>query len=179
MDWELRIKFVIILILGILTCVLAVTGISRKEFLQPRNKSVIQIILSVLIWLIALFMFITFFLMFSETMRNMLLENQAFTQELVNSVTLIGLSVSFVFVAFGISVFNYCKTYHTTRMKIVRVIFSIIVFLGMFDLQKIIINGFDSIGGILSLLIWFGIVIRGTISIRYAKLESNQENIEN
>lgn len=172
-------KFIIILILGILTCALAVSGISRKEFLQPKNKSIIRIILSVLIWQFALHMFIAFFLMFFETMRNMLLENQAFTQELLNSVSLVGLSTSFIFVAFGISVFNYRKTYHTTRMKIVRVIFSIIVLFGMFDLQKVIIKGFDSIGVMLSFLVWFCIVIRAVISIRYAKLESKPEDVDN
>jgi hypothetical protein len=64
-------------------------------------------------------------------------------------------------------------------MKIVRVIFSIIVLFGMFDLQKIIIKGFDSIGVMLSFLVWFCIVIRAVISIRYANLESKPEDVDN
>lgn len=167
-------KFFIILLLCVFACVLAVVGISKKETLQPKNKSALRVVLSVLIWIVASVFLLIFLLMFTDIMQQTLLKSSGFTVKLNNSVSLCALSWTLIFVAFGISIFNYRKTYCGTSTEIPRVFFSIVIFMLMFKISKSIISGFASIN---QWSFWLYIVsaILFIISIRAAKMKTESD----
>ena len=132
-------KFFAVLFVGILFCIFATMHISKKEALAPKSKSVIRVGSAILLWVLAALCLFIFFMFFTEEMQSAL-HNAFFNIHLINSVSLITLSYVFILTATGISVFNYRKSYYTILGKILRVIFSLVVFCIMYTLVRIIIN---------------------------------------
>ncbi|MBR4156506.1 MAG: hypothetical protein IKU01_07375 [Bacteroidales bacterium] len=132
-------KFFAVLFVGILFCVFATMHVSKEEALAPKSKSIIRVGSAILLWVLAALCLFIFFMFFTEEMQSAL-HNAFFNIHLINSVSLVAFSFGLILIATGISVFNYRKSYYTILGKILRVIFTLVVFCIMYTLVRIIIN---------------------------------------
>ena len=132
-------KFFAVLFVGILFCVFATMHVSKEEALAPKSKSIIRVGSAILLWVLAALCLFIFFMFFTEEMQSVL-HNAFFNIHLINSVSLVAFSFGLILIATGISVFNYRKSYYTILGKILRVIFTLVVFCIMYTLVRIIIN---------------------------------------
>ena len=161
-------KFFALLFVGILFCVFATMHVSKKEALAPKSKSIIRVGSAILLWVLAALCLFIFFMFFTEEMQSAL-HNAFFNIHLINSVSLITLSYVFILIATGISVFNYRKSYYTILGKILRVIFTIVVFCIMYTLVKIIINS-DLHSYLLTLSICLIAMVMNIFALRIRRL---------
>ena len=118
-------KFFALLFVGIFFCVFATMHVSKKEALAPKSKSVIRVGSAILLWCLAALCLFIFFMLYAEEMQSALL-SAYFHTYLINSVSLVAFSFGLIFIATGISVFNYRKSYYTISGKILRVLFTLI-----------------------------------------------------
>ena len=134
-------KFFALLFVGILFCIFATMHVSKEEALAPKSKSVIRVGSAILLWGIAVLCFLLFLSIFGIALfTEAELHDLNWNDYLINSRSLATLAFGFIFTATGISVFNYRKSYYTILGKILRVIFTLVVFCIMYTLVRIIIN---------------------------------------
>ena len=163
-------KFFALLFVGILFCVFATMRVSKKEALAPKSKSVIRVGSAILLWVLAALCFLLFISIFgiAALFTEAELHDLNWNDYLINLRSLATLALGFIFTATGISVFNYRKSYYTISGKILRVIFTIVVFCIMYTLVKIIINS-DLHSYLLTLSICLIAIIMDIIVLRIQK----------